>query len=72
MGMLKTGHLWDQNRPLASETGQHPRFALSPGRFGRSKSCCLEIKKCDAWLQCLADRGRGKVKHCYENDKRWR
>jgi hypothetical protein len=25
-----------------------------------------------AWLQCLADRGAGKVKHCYINDKRWR
>jgi hypothetical protein len=32
----------------------------------------LEMKKCDAWFQCLADRDRGKVKHCYENDKRWR
>jgi|SRR5262249_49332171 len=26
---------------------------------------------CD-FLQCLADRDAGKVKHCYENDKRWR
>jgi hypothetical protein len=32
----------------------------------------LEMKKCDAWYQCLADRDRGKVKHCYANDKRWR
>ena len=25
-----------------------------------------------AFLQCLEDRGKGKVKHCYANDKRWR
>jgi len=25
-----------------------------------------------AFLQCLNDRAAGKVKHCYENDKRWR
>ena len=23
-------------------------------------------------FQCLQDRENGKVKHCYENDKRWR
>ena len=26
------------------------------------------IKKCKAFYQCLEDRDRGKVKHCYEND----
>jgi hypothetical protein len=30
------------------------------------------IKKCEAFYQCLEDRDRGKVKHCYENDRRWR
>ena len=30
------------------------------------------IKKCKAFYQCLEDREKGKVKHCYENDKRWR
>ena len=30
------------------------------------------IKKCKAFYQCLEDRDRGKVKHCYENDRRWR
>lgn len=30
------------------------------------------IKKCQAFYQCLEDRERGKVKHCYENDRRWR
>jgi len=29
-------------------------------------------KKCKAFYQCLEDRDRGKVKHCYENDRRWR
>ena len=30
------------------------------------------IKKCKAFYHCLEDRERGKVKHCYENDRRWR
>jgi hypothetical protein len=31
-----------------------------------------EIKKCEAWFQCLDDRLHKKVKHCYANDRRWR
>jgi hypothetical protein len=31
-----------------------------------------EFKKCDLFYKCLEDRDKGKVKHCYENDKRWR
>jgi hypothetical protein len=31
-----------------------------------------DLKKCTAFWQCVADREAGKVKHCYENDKRWR
>lgn len=30
------------------------------------------IKKCQAFYRCLEDRERGKVKHCYDNDRRWR
>jgi hypothetical protein len=30
------------------------------------------IKQCRAFYKCLEDRRAGKVKHCYENDKRWR
>jgi hypothetical protein len=30
------------------------------------------LKKCTAFFQCLKDREAGKVKHSYENDKRWR
>jgi hypothetical protein len=29
-------------------------------------------KACAAYQRCLDDRDAGKVKHCYENDKRWR
>lgn len=29
------------------------------------------MKKCMMWIQCLNNRAAGKVKHCYENDKRW-
>jgi len=38
----------------------------------RKKFQTKEMKAHCAWLQCLADRGAGKVKHCYLNDKRWR
>jgi hypothetical protein len=31
-----------------------------------------ELKKCAAFWQCVDDREQGKVKHCYENDRRWR
>jgi hypothetical protein len=31
-----------------------------------------ELKKCVLFWKCLSDREAGKVKHCYENDKRWR
>jgi hypothetical protein len=31
-----------------------------------------DLKACEAWSQCLEDRAAGKVKHCYENDRRWR
>jgi hypothetical protein len=30
------------------------------------------LKKCMLFSKCLSDRDAGKVKHCYENDKRWR
>jgi hypothetical protein len=29
-------------------------------------------KACAVYWRCLDDRDAGKVKHCYENDKRWR
>src|SRR5438034_7065322 len=28
-----------------------------------------ELKKCNAFWQCVEDRDAGKVKHCYENDR---
>jgi hypothetical protein len=31
-----------------------------------------EIRACEAYRKCTADRYAGKVKHCYENDPRWR
>jgi hypothetical protein len=31
-----------------------------------------ELKQCAAFHQCISDRNAGKVKHCYEHDKRWR
>jgi hypothetical protein len=30
------------------------------------------LKKCTAFWQCVEDRDNGKVKNCYENDRRWR
>ncbi len=31
-----------------------------------------ELKPCAAFWKCVSDRDAGKVKHCYENDRRWR
>jgi hypothetical protein len=31
-----------------------------------------ECKEYDRFMQCVVDREAGKVKHCYENDRRWR
>ena len=31
-----------------------------------------ELKKCMVFWKCIKDRDAGKVKHCYENDRRWR
>jgi len=31
-----------------------------------------DLRKCTAFWKCVADREAGKVKHCYENDKKWR
>ena len=31
-----------------------------------------DLRKCDAFQRCVADRNAGKVKQCYENDRRWR
>jgi len=30
------------------------------------------LKRCDKLWTCVRDRNAGKVKHCYENDRRWR
>jgi hypothetical protein len=30
------------------------------------------LRKCTAFWQCVADREAGKVKHCYDYDRRWR
>jgi hypothetical protein len=31
-----------------------------------------QMKACDAYRTCLANRYAGKVKHCHVNDRRWR
>jgi hypothetical protein len=31
-----------------------------------------DLKRCAAFWQCVEDREAGRVKHCFENDKRWR
>jgi hypothetical protein len=30
------------------------------------------LKRCAKFWKCVEDRDAGKVKHCYENDRRWR
>jgi len=36
------------------------------------KRALVVLEKCKKFWSCVNDRDAGKVKHCYENDKRWR
>ena len=53
---------WDGNDPLE----------ITATNIAEIKKELETLKKHCAYLQCLQDRSAGKVKHCYENDKRWR
>ena len=72
---------WSTNfrRCLIEKTGQqtisdYPMFdyAIAPEDIPDILKGIKELKKCAAFWQCVADRDAGKVKHCYENDRRWR
>jgi hypothetical protein len=47
-------------------------IVIEQDEIGDLEKAIRLIKKCKAFYQCLDDRDRGKVKHCYENDRRWR
>jgi hypothetical protein len=48
------------------------RIDILPEEFTTLEKAIREMRKCEKFYQCLADRDQGKVKHCYENDRRWR
>jgi hypothetical protein len=48
------------------------RIDILPEEFADLEKAIREMRKCEKFYQCLADRDQGKVKHCYENDRRWR
>ena len=47
-------------------------IVIEPEEIPDIQKAIRVIEKCKAFYQCLEDRDRGKVKHCYENDRRWR
>lgn len=47
-------------------------IVIEQDEIGDLEKAIQLIKKCKAFFQCTADRDAGKVKHCYENDRRWR
>jgi hypothetical protein len=62
---------WVSDDPEWAEAGPNPatiKIEDIPAMLERFKN----MKKWSAWTQCLEDRAAGKVKHCYENDRRWR
>ena len=48
------------------------RSIIEEEEIGDLEKAIRLIKQCRAFYKCLEDRRAGKVKHCYENDKRWR
>jgi hypothetical protein len=56
---------WQRNTP-----GQ--TIVIEENEIGDLEKAIQVIKKCRAFYKCLEDREAGKVKHCYENDRRWR
>jgi hypothetical protein len=57
----KLSDLWDQ-----SEIAQWSDLDWDQSKYARA------CKKFNAFEKCVADREAGKVKHCYENDRKWR
>src|SRR5262245_49134254 len=49
-----------------------PMMFITPEDLPTLEKEIKELKKGMAWWKCIDDRAAGKVKHCYENDKRWR
>jgi len=47
-------------------------IVIEENEIGDLEKAIRLIKQCKAFYKCLADRDAGKVKHCYENDRRWR
>ena len=53
-------------------SGDRVRIAIRPNDIADIEKGIRLLKKCKAFWQCTNDRDQGKVKHCYENDRRWR
>jgi hypothetical protein len=57
------------------QDGEHPYdwlMVITPQDLPVLEREIKELKKCVLFTKCLMDRDAGKVKHCYENDRRWR
>ena len=54
------------------ETEDGITIRITEDEFRDLENGIRDIRKSAKFFQCLADRDAGKVKHCYENDRRWR
>jgi hypothetical protein len=73
------GRLRSLEKNIGSARTEMPRsremicqISISPDEIRELEEGLAILKKCKAFWQCAADRDAGKVKHCYENDRRWR
>jgi hypothetical protein len=45
---------------------------ITSDEFRDIEKAMRDIRKSEKFWQCISDREAGKVKHCYDNDRRWR
>jgi hypothetical protein len=58
-------------RPDDADWDEH-MMVITPDDLPKLEKAIKEFKQCLAFWKCTKDRDMGKVKHCYDNDKRWR
>ena len=58
-------------RPDDADWDEH-MMVITPADLPGLEKEIKKFKQCLAFLKCTKDRSAGKVKHCYDNDKRWR
>jgi hypothetical protein len=61
----------NKGRPDNSDWDEHT-MVITRADLPALEKEIKKFKQCIAFWKCTEDRAAGKVKHCYDNDKRWR